>query len=218
MTRNRILIADDHGVVRAGLRSLLNTQPDIEVCGEAANGQEAIDRTAETNPDVVLLDLKMPDLDGFEALRRIKAQNPGTKVLILSMYDDQGYLRKALQSGASGYVLKQAADVELLAAIRAVHSGKVYLDSSLSGIVVEGFLAAKAPNPKAEEPSLSERELQVLRLLAYGYTNQQIADQLSLSVKTVESYKARITDKLDLRGRAALTRYALQKGLLTGEP
>lgn len=223
MAKIRILIADDHGVLRAGLKALFNSQPDMEVCGEAANGHEAIAVTVATAPDLVLLDLKMPGLGGVEAIGRIRAAHPGVKVLILTMYDDQSYLRKVLDAGASGYVLKRAADVELLSAIRAVHEGGIYLDPTLGRAVVEGFLAAKpaaakAPASKEDANSLSEREREVLRLLAYGYTSRQIAEKLFLSVKTVEGYKARIVEKLGLRGRAALTRYAMEKGLLSDEP
>jgi len=212
----RILIVDDHGVLRAGLRALLNSQPDMEAC------YEAVTRAAEASPDIVLLDLKMPGLDGFEALRRIKAQNPAVKVLVLSMYEDESYLRRVLEAGASGYVLKRAADAELLSAIRAVHGGGIYLDPSLSRTVVEGFLS-QAARPRSgakegEDKKLSEREEAVLRLLAYGHTNQEIAAKLFLSVKTVEGYKARLMEKLGVRSRAALVRYALQEGLLTSEP
>ncbi|HKZ51024.1 MAG TPA: response regulator transcription factor [Dehalococcoidia bacterium] len=222
MAKLRILIVDDHGVLRAGLRALLNSQPDMEACGEAANGYEAVTRAAEASPDIVLLDLKMPGLDGFEALRRIKAQNPAVKVLVLSMYEDESYLRRVLEAGASGYVLKRAADAELLSAIRAVHGGGIYLDPSLSRTVVEGFLS-QAARPRSgakegEDKKLSEREEAVLRLLAYGHTNQEIAAKLFLSVKTVEGYKARLMEKLGVRSRAALVRYALQEGLLTSEP
>ena len=222
MARIRILIADDHGVLRAGLKALFSAQPDMEVCGEAANGHEAIARAAETAPDVVLLDLKMPGLGGAEALGRIRAAHPGAKVLVLTMYDDESYLRKALDAGAAGYVLKRAADVELLAAIRSVHEGGVYLDPALGRTVVEGFLAAKPPSSKVaagheDGDTLSEREREVLRLLARGHTNRQIAERLFLSVKTVEGYKARVVEKLGLRGRAALTAYAIEKGLLSDE-
>ena len=222
MARIRILIADDHGVLRAGLKALFNSQPDMEVCGEAANGHEAIAVTAETAPDVVLLDLKMPGLGGAEALGRIRAAHPGAKVLVLTMYDDESYLWRVFDAGASGYVLKRAADVELLSAIRAVHEGGVYLDPSLGRGIVEGYLAARPapverPAGKGNAEGLSDREREVLRLLAYGYTNQQIAEKLFLSVKTVEGYKARIVEKLGLRGRAALTRYAMENSLLSDE-
>ncbi|OGT25317.1 MAG: DNA-binding response regulator [Gammaproteobacteria bacterium RBG_16_66_13] len=222
MARIRILIADDHGVLRAGLKALFNAQPDMEVCGEAADGQEAIAVATSAAPDVVLLDLKMPGLGGAEAIGRIRAAHPGAKVLVLTMYDDESYLRKVLDAGASGYVLKRAADVELLSAIRSVHEGGIYLDPALGRAVVEGFLAVRPASGKAraeegEADPLSDREREVLRLLAYGYTNRQIAEKLFLSVKTVEGYKARIVEKLGLRGRAALTRYALEKGLLSDE-
>lgn len=219
MPKIRILVADDHGVLRAGLKALLNSQPDMEVCGEAANGYEAAAVSATTSPDVVLLDLKMPGLGGVEAISSIRAAHRPVKILVLTMYDDESYLRKALDAGAAGYVLKRAADVELLSAIRSVHQGGVYLDPALGRALVEGFLAAKPPSSKAAAgreggDSLSEREREVLRLLARGHTNRQIAERLFLSVKTVEGYKARIVEKLGLRGRAALTAYAIEKGFL----
>ena len=222
MAKIRILVADDHGVLRAGLRSLFNSQPDMEVCGEAADGHEAIALAAAQGPDVVLLDLKMPGLGGAEAIGRIRAAHPTVKILVLTMYEDESYLRRVLDGGASGYVLKRAADVELLSAIRSVHEGGVYLDPSLGRGIVEGYLAARPapverPAGKGDAEGLSDREREVLRLLAYGYTNQQIAEKLFLSVKTVEGYKARIVEKLGLRGRAALTRYALERGLLSDE-
>lgn len=223
MPRIRILIADDHGVLRAGLRALLNSQPDMEVCAEAAGGHEAIARTAETLPDVVLLDLKMPGLGGAEAIPSVKAAHPGVRILVLTMYDDESYLRKVLEAGAAGYILKRAADTDLLSAIRSVYLGGVYLDPALGRAVVEGFLSTKpvsAAARGADAPGtiLSEREREVLRLLAFGYTNQQIAERLFLSVKTVEGYRARLVEKLGLRDRAALTRYALDQGLLAEDP
>ena len=222
VARIRVLVADDHGVLRAGLRALLNSQPDMEVCGEAADGHEAIECAMKVAPDVVLLDLKMPRLGGTEAIGRIRAACPGTKVLVLTMHDDQEYLRRALESGIAGYVLKRAADMELLSAIRAVHKGGTYLDPALGRTVVDGFLAADAPGGRGHTGSgdlgsLSDREREVLRLLAQGYTNREIGERLFLSVKTVEGYRARILGKLGLRGRAELTRYALQRGLLSDE-
>jgi len=218
MGKIRILIADDHAVLRAGLRMLINAQPDMEVVGEAGEGREAIKKVRLLRPDVVLLDLSMPGLGGLPALPILKARVPEAKVLILTMYDDESYLRQVLESGGSGYVVKKAADVELLTAVRAISRGELYVHSSMTRVLVE-----KVANKGGVRETglvhllekLSEREQQVLRLLAHGYTNQQIADELFLSVKTIETYRARLMEKLKLRSRAELVKYALKKGLLS---
>jgi len=215
--RIRILIADDHAVLRAGLRMLLNAQPDMRVVGEAADGNEALARVGELSPDLVLLDIAMPGLGGLEALRQIKAAHPEVEVLVLTMHDDEGYLRQVLEAGGSGYVLKRAADTELLSAIRAVHAGGTYLHPEHARMLLEGISDREGEEPGEADDyqRLSEREREVLRLLALGYTNRQAAEQLYLSVKTVETYKARLMSKLGLRSRAELVRYALKKGLLS---
>ena len=210
--RIRILLADDHTVLRSGLRALLSVHGDLEVAGEAAEGAEAIRLAHALKPDVVVMDIGMPGVSGIDATARIRRELPLTKVLILSMHDDQGYLRQALRAGASGYVLKKAADTELLAAIRAAARGEVFLDPSLAKGLVEDVVLPKAQEP--EIPTLSDREREVLQLLARGHTNQQVADRLCIGVKSVETYKARLMDKLGLKGRAELVRYALTHGLL----
>jgi DNA-binding NarL/FixJ family response regulator len=211
--RIRILLADDHAVLRAGLKALLSAQPDLEVVGEAADGALAVRLAQELAPDVVVMDIGMPGVGGIDATARIKRELPATKLLILSMHDDQGYLRQALKAGASGYVLKKAADTELLAAIRAAARGEVFLDPAMAGGLIEEVVA---PRPaRAGALLLSHREREVLRLLARGHTNQQVADRLCIGVKSVETYKARLMDKLGLKGRAELVRYALQHGFLT---
>ncbi len=209
--RIRILLADDHTVLRAGLRALLAAEADLEVVGEASEGGEAIRLTAALRPDVVVMDIGMPGISGIDATLRIKRDLPAVKVLILSMHDDRGYLRQVLRAGASGYVLKRAADTDLLAAIRAAARGDVFLDPALAKSLVEEVIA---PAPAQGEPALSDREREVLRLIAHGHTNQQVADRLCISVKSVETYKARLMEKLGLKGRAELVRYALQHGLL----
>ncbi len=210
--RIRILLADDHAVLRAGLRALLAAQGDLEVVGEASDGAEAIRLTQALRPDVVVMDIGMPGVSGIDATARIKRDLPGAKVLILSMHDDRGYLRQVLRAGASGYVLKKAADTELLAAIRAAARGEVFLDPALAKALVEEVME---PTPTAGgSPALSDREQDVLRLIAHGHTNQQVAERLCISVKSVETYKARLMEKLGLKGRAELVRYALQHGLL----
>lgn len=217
--RIRLLVADDHAVLRAGLRALLGAEADMVVVGEAANGEEAVARARALVPDVILMDLSLPGMDGFEATRRVKEALPGVRVLILTMYEDDGYLAKALEAGAAGYVPKKAVDIELLSAIRAVHRGDAYLHPSLAQGVVDGFLSKRrltlSPLPEEERQGdpLSRREREVLRLIAIGYTNQEIADTLLVSVKTVETHKARLMSKLNLRRRSELVRYALEEGL-----
>ena len=214
MTKIRILIADDHAVLRAGLRMLIAAQPDMEVVGEAADGEEAIQRVIETLPDVAILDITMPGVGGIRAIERIRRESPVTRVLVLTMHDVPAYLRSVLAAGGSGYVVKRAADTELLSAVRAVYRGRVVLDPTLAVRVVPGGISRRVPaaGSVATNP-LSQREREVLDRVAQGYTNQQIADHLGLSVKTVETYRSRLVEKLGLRSRADLVRYALDSGL-----
>lgn len=214
MARIRVLLADDHAVLRAGLRALIRAQPDLEVVGEAGDGDGAVQKAIETAPDVVVMDLTMPGGGGMKAIERIRHQCPAARVLVLTMHDAPAYLRSALAAGASGYVVKSAADSELLAAIRTVHRGRVALDPSLAAAVVYGSLPRRTVGGSPAGP-LSLREREVLDLIAQGYTNQQMADQLGLSVKTVETYRSRLVEKLGLRSRAELVRYALDSGLFT---
>lgn len=213
----RILIADDHAVLRAGLRMLLDAEPDIKVVGEAANGAEALERTQQLIPDIVLLDVTMPNQGGLEVIRQIRDASSQTRVLILTMHDDEGYLREALAAGSSGYVLKRAADIELLTAIRTAYQGGTYLHAAHTRVLFEDKTDQQAQVDEGSKPQLSPREEEVLRLVALGYTNQQAADMLYLSIKTVETYRARLMTKLNLPNRAALVRYALQQGLLNEE-
>jgi two-component system response regulator NreC len=216
--RTRVLIADDHAVVRAGLRLLIDGQEDMEVVDEAGDGWQTVEKTATIRPDVVLLDITMPGLSGLEAAREIKRKAPDVKLLVLTMHDDEAYLRQFLQIGASGYVVKKAADTELVAAIRAVQRGETFVYPSLTQALVDRYLERQDTAPFAgSSEELTTRETEVLRLVAQGYTSQQIADRLSISVNTVETHRAHIMDKLGLRGRAELVRYALAKGLLTSE-
>ncbi len=219
----RVLIADDHAILRSGLRLLLEAQPDMEVVGEAGSAEEAVALEARLRPDVVLMDLTLParpgssssGAAGLEAIRRIRASRPEARVLALTMHDDEGYLRAVLEAGGVGYVLKQAADTELLSAIRAASRGGTYLHPAHARVLVESLLRRGESAAKDDDyERLSPREQEVLRLLALGYTNQQVADRLCLSVKTVETYRARLTEKLGLRSRADIVRYALQRGLL----
>jgi len=212
----RILIADDHTVLRSGLRLLLNAQPDFEVVGEASTGEETVERAIALRPDVLLLDIAMPDLNGLEAARRIRQQAPELRIIVLTMYDDEAYLRQFLEMGAAGYVLKKAADTELADGIRAVHRGESFVYPSLMRRLIDSYLK-QPPSPATREGSdgLSPREVDVLRLVALGFTNQQIADELCIGVSTVETHRTHIMEKLGLRGRAQLVRYALAKGLLS---
>jgi two-component system response regulator NreC len=216
--RARILLADDHAVLRAGLRLLLNSQPDFEVIGEAASGIEALDFAETLQPDLILLDLSMPGLGGFDALPILRRRAAQARILILTMHDDPQYLRQALKNGAAGYVLKKAADVELLSAVRAVLRGEVYVHPSMTRPLLEDLLPqAENSGESSRWDTLSEREREVLRQVALGYTSAEIAEQLNLSVKTVETYRARGMEKLGLTSRAALVRFALGKGLISQE-
>ncbi|HSJ94216.1 MAG TPA: response regulator transcription factor [Gaiellaceae bacterium] len=207
----RVVIADDHAVVRSGLRMLLDAQEDIEVVGEAANGQQAIFAAIEHKPDVVLLDVVMPEKGGIEALPAVRQGAPEAKVLVLSMQDDPRYVREAFAAGASGYVLKEAADADVVEAVREVASGGRYVHPALGARLATAEMEATA---RAEADPLSEREREVLRLLALGHTNQEIAKMLFISVRTAETHRAHIMQKLRLATRADLVRYALSQGLL----
>jgi two-component system, NarL family, response regulator NreC len=218
MDKIRVLLADDHAVLRAGLRLLINTQPDMEVVGEAANGHEAVRRTLETSPDVAIVDLTMPEGGGIQAIEQIRQKCPDTRVLVLTMHDDTAYLRSALAAGVSGYVVKKSADSELISAIQAVYRGHMFVDLASSSNAIQDALVDKEGKPSLGQPDakgfLSQREKEVLHLLAQGYTNQQVADRLCLSVKTIETYRSRLAEKLELKTRADIVRYALELGLI----
>jgi len=212
--KTRVLLADDHAVLRSGLRMLIEAQPDMTVVGEVGNGLEALAQAEKLVPDVLLLDLSMPLLGGLAALSRLRQTVPQTRVLVLTMHDDEEYLRIALQSGAAGYVLKRAAETELLAAIRAVMRGDLYLHPGVTRQLLDEM--DLLPTPALADPweTLSEREQQVLRLVALGHTSAEIADTLFLSVKTIDTYRARGMEKLEFRTRAQLVRYVLSQGLM----
>ena len=207
----RVLVVDDHAVVRAGLRRILDAEADLETVGEAPDGERAVFEAMQLQPDVVLMDVVMPGKSGIEATRAVLRAVPTTRVLVLSMQDDPRYVREAFDAGASGYVMKEAADDEVVDAIRAVAAGQRYLHPALGA----RLLAAESEERKrAAEDPLSEREREVLRLLALGHTNQEIAKLLYISVRTAETHRAHIMRKLDLSSRAELVRYALAEGLL----
>ncbi|HEU5316245.1 MAG TPA: response regulator transcription factor, partial [Chloroflexota bacterium] len=222
--RLRVFLADDHGVLRAGLRLLVDGQPDMRVVGEAADGREAVERVAAlggaAGVDVVVLDIGMPNLNGLEALRRLKREHPGLAVLVLTMHASEPYLFQVIQAGGAGYVLKQNADEHLLGAIRDARAGKPFLYPTLEARLLTDFVhRARRAGERAHTAflALTEREREVLALVAQGYTNQEVADRLVVSVKTVETHRAHIMSKLGLQTRAELVAYALREGYLTPE-
>ena len=209
----RILIADDHGVLRAGLRALLSAEPDIEVVGEASDGQAVLEIAQNLQPDVILMDLSMPKCGGIEATSRIKEMLPGASVLILTMHEEESLLREAIQCGAAGYILKRAVETELIDAIRAVARGELYIHPGMTRALFPDS-TAKTTDVKLPIPTLTRREYQVLGLIAQGYSNRQTAAKLTISVRTVESHRANLMNKLDLHSRVELVRFATQHGLL----
>lgn len=214
----RVLLADDHAVLRSGLRLLLTSQKEFEVVGEASSGIETLSLVEKLQPDLILLDLSMPALGGLEALPALRKIVPSARVLILTMHDDPQYLRQALKNGANGYVLKKAADSELLSAIKAVLRGEIYVHPSMTRILLEDILPESHLNIGNQAwDGLSEREQEVIKMVALGHTSAEIGGQLNLSVKTIETYRARGMEKLGLRTRAALVRFALQEGIITRE-
>jgi DNA-binding NarL/FixJ family response regulator len=213
MSKIRVILVDDHAVLRAGLRMLIDSQPDMQIVGEAASTKEALPLIRQLRPDVISLDLSMPGGGGMSLLEQLKETNLPTRVLILTMHDDPAYFRSAVAAGAAGYVVKTAADSELLTAIRAVHGGRLFISMPNGGSEALLRAAQEAPNNM-----LSDREQQVLQMLAEGYTNKEIGAKLDLSVKTIETYRARVASKLQLRTRADIVRYALENGMLKHEP
>jgi two-component system, NarL family, response regulator NreC len=207
----RVLVVDDHAVVRAGLRRVLDAEADIETVGEAATAERAVFEALEAKPDIVLMDVVMPGKTGIEGMPALLQAIPGVKVLMLSMQDDPQYVREAFEAGASGYVLKEAADTEVVDAVRAVAAGNRYVHPALGARLIA---ADSEERKRAESDPLSEREREVLRLLALGHTNQEIAAQLYISVRTAETHRAHIMQKLGLSSRADLVRYALDHGLV----
>lgn len=210
--RIRVLIADDHTIFRSGLNMLLSSQPDIEVVGEATDGLESIRAAARLRPDVILMDIGMPNLNGIEATRQIRQQVPGAEVLVLTMHRSDEYFFQMLEAGASGYILKGAETQDLINAVRTVAQGEVFLYPSLAGKLVKEYL--KQINLEGEGPSLSDRERQILRLIAEGFTSGEIAERLVISTSTVHSHRTNIMHKLELKSRHELVRYARQRGLL----
>jgi DNA-binding NarL/FixJ family response regulator len=208
----RIIIADDHGVVAEGLKHVVEAQPDMQVVSLAVDGREAVRQARDLQPDVVLMDLSMPELNGADATRAILERDPGCRVIVLSMYSDREYVRRALKAGAAGYVVKRSAAKEVVDAIRAVHAGQRYLSPRVADVVLDDYAGDGADDLLAK---LSQREREVLQLLAEGHTGAQIAERLSLSQKTVETYRARLVEKLGIRDVAGLVRFAIQRGIVS---
>lgn len=212
----RVVLADDHAVVRAGLKALVNAEPDMEVVGEAADGDAAYRVTCELRPEVLIVDLSMPQGGGARAAERVRADCGDVKIIALTVHEEPQYVGRLLAAGATGYVLKRAAAADLVRAVRAVAIGDTYIDPSVAHTVVSGFLEAEAkPASPRQDDGLSERERDVLVRIAQGFSNKQIAAALGLSVKTVESYKSRVAEKLDLRTRVDIVRYAAARGWLS---
>ena len=214
----RILLAEDHNTVREGIKMLVNAQPDMQVVGEAADGRAAIAKTRELLPDLLVMDISMPELNGLKATERLRQEFPDLKILTLTRHTDDGYLQQLIKAGVNGYVLKQSAPTELINAIRTVTSGKSYVDSELTHKVLGGY-AGRTAGPLRGEGSghISDRESEVLRLIAWGYSNKEIAARLELSVKTVEAHKSNAMRKLNMRSRIEIVRYAILQGWLEEE-
>lgn len=213
MSKLRIILVDDHAVVREGLKRLLEGQSDFDLVGEAADGREAVEQVKTLQPDLVMMDVSMPLLNGIDATRVMKSVRPETKILALTVHEDDGYVREFLKAGAAGYLLKRASTEELVRAIRVVMSGGIYVDPRVAGSLVNTLVR---PNHSAASATveLSDRETEVLRLIALGYANKEIAAQLDLSIKTIETYKARSMEKLGLKSRVDIVRLAGERGWL----
>jgi two-component system response regulator NreC len=216
----RVFVADNHGILRGGLRALINLQPDMEVVGEAANGLDAELGVKASEPDVVLMDISMPDGEGLAAIAAIKRVRPRMRIIVLTVHDELGYLRAAGKAGAVGYVVKRAVDTELLAAIRAVAQGRTFMDASVGMELMQSAMRSTLTDAARgrEIAQLTSRELEVMRRVAGGFTNVQIAKELRLGVKSVETYRSRVMEKLGLASRVALVRLALDCGVLASGP
>ena len=214
MNKLRVLVADDHAVLRDGLKALVSAQPDMEIVGEAENGQTTYERAKELMPDVVLMDISMPELNGVQATELLRRDCPHVKILVLTAYKDKGYLDRLLKVGASGFILKLSAAEELIGAIRLVAEGKTYLDPHMVDRIAEGYVRSKTLKGEVRQRQLTSREEEVLRLIARGYSNKEISFQLKIAVKTVESHKANLMQKLELRSRTEIVRYAVRQGWL----
>lgn len=214
MTPVKLLLVDDHEIVRAGLRMLFSAEPGVQIIGEAASGREAVELVMRLGPDVVLMDVAMPDMNGIEATRRIKEARPAVAVLALTMHEEEEYFFEMLSAGASGYVPKRAAPDDLLSAIRVVSQGEVFIYPSMAKLLVKDFLRRAEETAPPEAELLTAREMEVLACIADGLTNREIAERLVISVKTVDRHRENIMHKLNLHNRVELVRYAIEKGLI----
>lgn len=218
MAKIRILLAEDHTIVRKGIRLLLDREPSFEVVGEAENGREAVEMAEQLRPDIILMDHTMPLLNGLEALRQIKKRLPEIRVIILTMHTNEEYIFQFLQAGAAGYLVKQTAPTDLVEAIRAVHGGQSFLSPAISRTVIEEYVRHAAPTKTDSLATLTEREREVLQLLAEGYSANEIAAQLHISVKTVGVHRMNIMQKLEINSMTELIKFALRKGIISLEP
>ncbi len=215
MGKIRVMICDDHTILREGIRLLLNSQPDIEVVAEAVDGREAVEKARTVKPDVILMDIAMPFLNGLEATKQIRRDNPSARVLVLTMYESDEYVAQMLEAGAAGYVLKKVAGSELVYALRAVYQGEAFLYPSITKRLVEDYLRRVESGQERDTfDGLTDREREVLQLIAEGHTNKEIADMLNLSVRTVQNHRAHIMEKLGMHDRGELIKYAIQKGII----
>jgi DNA-binding NarL/FixJ family response regulator len=215
MDKTRVVIADDHALVREGIIAYLKLYEDIEVVGQASNGLEAIKQVDELKPDIILMDIAMPELGGLEATLEIKKREPDVKILVLTQYDDKEYVSRLLKAGVSGYILKHAVGTDLISAIRAVSRGESYLYSTIAASVIDGYLG-KPSELSVEDPyeRLTDREKQVLKLIAEGHSHKEIASLLNISVKTVIAHQTNISEKIDVHSRAGLIKFAISKGII----
>ncbi len=208
-----VVIADDHAVVRAGLRALISAEPSLRLAGEAAGGLEAIEMITKLQPDILILDMSMPDQDGITVTRQVKQAGSKTRILILTVHEDEALLREAIKAGASGYILKRAAETELISAINILMRGDLYIDPSMMRVLLDTSTQA-SPIEKTQVEKLTARETEILRLIVQGFTNRQVAKELNLSVRTVEGHRANLSEKLGLKSRVELVRYAKAHGLI----
>ncbi len=215
--KHRIVLAEDHTIIREGLRSLLSLDPGFVVVGEASDGREAIECVERLTPDLVLMDLSMPRMDGLQAIRHLKRQCPDTKILVLTVHKNEEYILATFRAGVDGYALKYVSHTELVSAIQTVLRGEPYLSPAVSQVVLEGYLkGTHSPQPASSWETLTSREREILKLIAEGYKNREIAELLCISVKTAATHRANLMKKLDLHSAAALTTYAMERGLLNG--
>ncbi|HET9723562.1 MAG TPA: response regulator transcription factor [Actinomycetota bacterium] len=212
--RVKVLVVDDHEIVREGIRMVLAADPELEVVGVASSGEEAIEKVRDLEPNVVLMDIGMPGLSGFEATRRIRESSPGTQVVALTVHDSEGYVFQMLQAGATGYVVKRAPSEDVILAVKRAHQGEAVLHPTVAKLLIKDYLARVAKGEETSFDTLSDREREILKLIAEGQTNREIADTLFLSIKTVQAHRANLMRKLGMHDRTELVKYAIRKGII----